>query len=91
MAGTSYSIQEIHNLIMGSYGYTFISTTNVYNGKYHAILFLTNTTFSNLTDATRDGDALDSSITFPAGLVIYGTFTSISLASGAIFAYKSAQ
>jgi hypothetical protein len=43
-------------------------------------------TQNGATDIDSDGDAVDS-VTFPAGMTIYGRWTQIILASGKIIAY----
>ncbi len=44
--------------------------------------------FATLTDASQTVHDNLLSITFPAGLTLYGNFTSITLVSGAIIAYN---
>ena len=44
-------------------------------------------TQSGATGIDSDGDAVDS-VTFPAGMTIYGRWTQIILASGKIIAYR---
>jgi len=83
----NYSVKEALNVKLGQGGSTLITDTSAHTGTYVAITFLEATTFTALTDANRDGNTIGSQ-TFPVGATIYGTFTSITLASGACIAYK---
>lgn len=49
---------------------------------------LTDTVFATLTNTLGSGDAI-TGVTLPAGTLLYGKFTAITLTSGAIAAYKS--
>lgn len=85
------SVRDAANLSHGQFGYELITDTNTHTGKWVAIYFIADTTFSSLVDPNRTGATLDSSLLFQANGVIEGTFTSITLATGAIFAYKGNQ
>lgn len=68
---------------------TLISDTAAHTGAWNMITIITETaTFTTLTDANRDGNTLTSGTTFYAGTNIYGAFSAITLASGAVIAYK---
>jgi len=64
--------------------------------KVIAIQFLEDTTFTTLTPvdssyigtASGNGDAIDTSNTFPQGMTIFGRWTGYRLASGTIVAYQ---
>lgn len=69
-------------------GSTLFDSTTPRIGTWHAIIIVEDVVFTTLTDATRDGDSFVG-ITFPAGEVICGHFTAITLASGICLAYKT--
>ena len=66
------------------------SGTTAITGDFCAIQILTDAVFSLITDSLASGDAI-TSLTLPAGLVLYGKFTAFTLTSGAVRAYKSAE
>ena len=71
-------------------------TDNITSKKVIAIQFLEDTTFTTLTPedssyigtASGNGDAIDTSNTFPQGMTIFGRWTGFRLASGTIVAYQ---
>ena len=71
-------------------------TDNITGKKVIAIQFLEDTTFTTLTPvdssyigtASGNGDAIDTSNTFPQGMTIFGRWTGYRLASGTIVAYQ---
>jgi len=67
---------------------TLINDTAANTGVWNEINIVTNTAFTLLTDANRDGDTLTSGTTFVAPNILYGNFTAITLASGAVIAIK---
>lgn len=72
---------------LGQKGWDKISDTNVHNGEWFAIKAdgAADAVFTTLTCNTGDsGDGM----TLLAGDVIYGSFTSIDLTSGTIYAYR---
>jgi hypothetical protein len=73
----------------GSKGFTAFTGTTARTGNWYAIQILSDTVFSTLTTSiANDGDTL-AGVTIPAGNVIYGPFTAITLTSGKAIAYKS--
>jgi len=61
----------------------------------YAIQCLEETTFSTLTDKTfttspnsTDAGSTQTSGTYPAGFILYGNFTAISIATGAVYCYS---
>jgi hypothetical protein len=79
------------NALSGLMGSDFISTTGVHtptgNEFYVAIQIITDTVFAVLTNTPAWGvDAVSG--TFPAGITIFGHFTSLQLTSGSVLAYK---
>jgi len=69
---------------------------NITSKKVIAIQFLEDTTFTTLTPqdssyigtASGNGDAIDTSNTFPQGMTIFGRWTGFRLATGTIVAYQ---
>jgi hypothetical protein len=67
-------------------GATYINTTGAKTGNWYAIQVVADAAFTLLT-GTWTGDAVAAADIFPAGTVIYGNFTAITLASGKVIAY----
>lgn len=91
-----YSVNESNNIGLGQAGCLFEDGTDAVSGKnIVAIQFLEDATFSALTPsdssyigtAGGNGDAIDSSNTFPQGVTIFGSWTAFTLASGSVIAY----
>ena len=89
------SVVEAQNAALGQAGAKFISDTSVHSGSFVAIQCVEDTVFNALTPAdTTNGYGVGSyngntmaSETIPAGMTIYGRWTSIDLTSGAVIAY----
>jgi hypothetical protein len=65
-------------------------------GSYFAVMVINDTVFTELKDSNNEisstenlADDQFSEITVPAGIVLYGTFTSITVSSGLVCAYKA--
>ena len=91
-----YSVSESNNVALGQAGCLFEDGTDAITGKkIIGIQFLEDVTFSSLTPESSDyigtsggnGDAIDSSNTFPQGVTIFGRWTGFTLASGSVIAY----
>ena len=65
-------------------------TTALTGLDVHKIVCLTATTFSTLTDAYASGDAI-TGLALPAGTVLRGKFSAVTLTSGAVALYKAAR
>lgn len=80
---------------LGQYGAEFITNTTAGTNKnYCAITMLEDTTFTTLTASNWSAGSTGSlytgsTITYPKGLTIFGTFTAVTLATGKIIAYKA--
>jgi len=89
------TVVEAQNAALGQAGAKFISDTSVHSGSFVAIQCIEDTVFNALTPAdTTNGYGVGSyngntmaSETIPAGMTIYGRWTSIDLTSGAVIAY----
>jgi hypothetical protein len=79
---------------LGAYGAEYISNTTAGTSKnYCAITMLEDTTFTTLTApnwsaGTTSSLYTGSTITYPKGLTIFGTFTAVTLLTGKVIAYK---
>lgn len=63
-------------------------TTALSGQNFFAVQCLTETVIASYTSSTLSGDSL-AGVTLPAGTVIFGTFTAITLTSGAIIGYTA--
>ena len=73
--------------LLGQNGSTCFDDTISRTDNWFAIQIVEDVIFTTLTDTTRDG-AVVTGMTLSAGIVIYGRFTTIELASGSCIAYK---
>jgi|TARA_E500000305_G_C4029639_1_gene244220 hypothetical protein len=92
----NYTASESGNVALGQTGSVFEDGTTAISGKkIVAIQFLADSTFTTLTPvdsnhigtAGGNGDAIDTSNTFPQGMTIVGSWTAFTLASGTVIAY----
>ena len=93
---SKYTVSESNNVALGQAGCLFEDGTDAITGKkIIGIQFLEDTTFTTLTPESSsyigtsggNGDAIDSSNTFPQGVTIFGRWTGFTLASGSVVAY----
>ena len=93
---SKYTVSESNNVALGQAGCLFEDGTDaITNEKIIGIQFLEDVTFTTLTPenssyigtASGNGDAIDSSNTFPQGVTIFGRWTGFTLASGSVVAY----
>ena len=91
-----YQVNEANNIALGQAGCLFEDGTSAITGKkIICIQFLEDTTFTTLTPESSsyigtsggNGDAIDSSNTFPQGVTVFGRWTGFTLASGSVIAY----
>lgn len=66
---------------------TLFADTTARTGQWYKILVVSAAVFTLLTVDNWDGTAIGTT-SFPAGSVLYGNFTAITLASGIVLAYK---
>ena len=84
----------MNSLSMGFAGSNLIDDANAHTGDWDAVLVLTECAFTTLTTTNvyKNGDttlAVASDWgTVSAGTVLYGNFTTITLASGSVQAFK---
>tara|TARA_A100001391_G_scaffold176882_1_gene140359 strand:- start:661 stop:960 length:300 start_codon:yes stop_codon:yes gene_type:complete len=93
---SKYTVSESNNVALGQAGCLFEDGTDAITGKkIIGIQFLEDTTFTTLTPESSsyigtsggNGDAIDSSNTFPQGVTVFGRWTGFTLASGSVVAY----
>lgn len=79
---------NVYNLSGGN-GSKYINDTSANTGDFFAVQCTENTVFADLTGNMENESALITDATeFTKSDVIYGRFTSITLTSGAVIAYK---
>lgn len=71
----------------GQSGFDYVTTGTINTHAYIAISALEDASISATPSA---GDSL-SSVTIPKGMTIYGKFTSITVSSGKILAYREVE
>jgi hypothetical protein len=81
-----FTVNEANNIALGRIGFKLIAGTTANTGDFAAIQCINDTVFTTLT-ATGSTTTGISSLTYPAGTILYGEFTAITLASGAVHAY----
>jgi hypothetical protein len=80
---------------LGAYGAEYISNTTAGTSKnYCAITMLEDTTFTTLTASNWSAGSTSSvytgsTVTYPKGITIFGTFTDVTLLTGKVIAYKA--
>ena len=83
-----YAAINVANL-SGAAGSLYINDTAAHADNFFAVQCTEATVFADLTGNMDNESALMSDATsFAAGTVLYGRFTSITLTSGAVIAYK---
>ena len=81
-----FSTEDIAALVPGTVGgIVNTSNTTAVTGQFKTIQLLTDTIFQSLSETGGSGSIVGLSL--PAGLVLNGTFTTYTLASGAVRAY----
>ena len=85
----TYTVQEAQNAQMGQAGSVFIDDTAQHTGPFVAITALEDAAV-DVSDCTDIADTMTDAadFTIEKGWTIYGNFTSITLASGTVLAYK---
>jgi hypothetical protein len=75
---------------LGQRGFIFTDDTTAVNGNFAAIQIIADTVFASLTALNSTvGNLAGGPVTLPAGIIIYGPFTSYDLTSGKVIAYKA--
>lgn len=71
---------------------TLTETSGVVSGEFVSLQCIADTVFSDLTDIVEvdpfdlggSGGSVAATLTYPAGFVLYGRFTTVGLTSGAV-------
>lgn len=71
----------------GQSGFDYVTTGTIDTHTYVAISVLED---ASISTAAAGGDSL-SSVTIPKGMTIYGKFSSITVSSGKILAYREVE
>jgi hypothetical protein len=75
------------SLSLGQGGAEYVTDTNIRDGSFGAIQALSDTVFSALVAVNWTGTT--ASLPLPAGVTIYGNFSSFTLFSGKVVAYRN--
>jgi hypothetical protein len=74
--------------LLGRKGNDIIADTNTHSGPYTALVIIEDAVFTTLTGGELTVYGTLGDITWPAGILIGGGFTSVKLASGVVLAYR---
>lgn len=74
---------ELMEIDRGQYGGLYINDTDAHTGNFGKIQVTSNCSITTVGNITL------TAATLPVGSIIYGIFTSITLGSGSVLAYKS--
>lgn len=75
------------SLSLGQGGAVYVSDTTQTNGNFGAIQAVADAVFTALVSGNWTGTTTD--IPLPAGVTIFGNFTSFTLTSGKVIAYRN--
>ena len=75
------------SLTLGQGGAEYVTDTTIRNGAFGAIQAVADSVFSALVARNWTGNASD--LPLPAGATIFGDFTSFTLTSGKVVAYRN--
>ena len=79
-------INQDTSLSVGEYGGKVATGTTTVTGNFQAIQFITDGSFTSISQAALTGDTI-TGVTFPAGFVVFAAVTAFQLASGKAIAY----
>jgi hypothetical protein len=82
-------INQDTSLSVGEYGGRMTTTTAAVTGNFQAIQFITDGKFTSVSQTALTGEAL-TSVTFPAGFVVFAAVTAFQLSTGSAIAYSRA-
>lgn len=63
------------------------TTVDANSGHWFMIQVITDAVFTSST--VERGDALSTTLTYPAGITLYGKFTQVQLTSGSVHCYRA--
>jgi hypothetical protein len=79
-------VNQDTSLSIGEYGGRMTTTTAAVTGNFQAIQFITDGSFTSVSQTALTGDAL-TGVTYPAGFVLFAAVTAFQLATGRAIAY----
>jgi len=93
-----FTVQTSQNVALGQGGTSFVKSggTAITAQNIVAITIIEDATFSTLTSASTfagvdsagvEGSAIDNTLTFPAGVTIYGGWTDVTVSGGSVICY----
>jgi len=85
-----FQINQDTSLSVGEYGGRMTTTTAAVTGNFQAIQFITDGSFTSVSQTALTGDAL-TSVTYPAGFVLFAAVTAFALSTGKAIAYTRAS
>jgi hypothetical protein len=80
-------VNQDTSLSVGEYGGRMTTTTAAVTGNFQAIQFITDGSFTSVSQTALTGDAL-TGVTYPAGFVLFAAVTAFQLATGRAIAYS---
>jgi hypothetical protein len=80
-------VNQDTSLSVGEYGGRMTTTTAAVTGNFQAIQFITDGKFTSVSQTALTGEAL-TSVTFPAGFVVFAAVTAFQLSTGSVIAYS---
>jgi hypothetical protein len=81
-----FQVNQDTSLSVGEYGGRMTTTTAAVTGNFQAIQFITDGSFTSVSQTALTGDAL-TGVTYPAGFVLFAAVTAFQLATGRAIAY----
>ena len=84
------TMEQGANLQFARHGFELINDTTLTAGPFVAIQIINATVFNVAASGTEVsvGDNVAGTITYPAGMTIYGMFTNVKLVSGVVHCIK---
>jgi hypothetical protein len=82
-----FQVNQDTSLSVGEYGGRMTTTTAAVTGNFQAIQFITDGSFTSVSQTALTGDAL-TGVTYPAGFVLFAAVTAFQLATGRAIAYS---
>jgi len=74
---------------LGQFGNAVLAAGQQASGSFAAIQVISNTVFTSITDSSGSMGLLISPVSIPAGTILYGRFTSVSVTTGLVVVYKN--
>ena len=75
------------NVSFGEYGFDLLTTGLSNTQVYRVLQAVTSTTLTVFNEA----DDVESTLTIPTGMLLYGDFSSVNISNGSVIAYLSKE